>query len=65
MGYSKNSPAYLVYNLQTREVSKHRLVKFIKMNMNQKPTASETESQKLKRVTLNCYRKKIAKKIRS
>lgn len=64
-GYSKNSPAYLVYNLQTREVSKHRLVKFIKMNMNQKPTASETESQKLKRVTLNCYRKKIAKKIRS
>ena len=32
VGYSKNSPAYLVYNPHTRKVSKHRLVKFIKTN---------------------------------
>lgn len=32
VGYSKNSPAYLVYNPHTQRVSKHRLVKFIKKN---------------------------------
>lgn len=32
VGYSRNSPAYLVYNPDTKMVSKHRLVKFIKRN---------------------------------
>lgn len=41
VGYSKSSPAYLVYNPHTEKVSKHRLVKFIK-----KSPVEQTEQQK-------------------
>lgn len=41
VGYSKNSPAYLVYNPQTRQESKHRLLKFIKMNSGDQQTQTD------------------------
>ena len=48
LGYSKNSPAYLVYNPHTAKVSKHRLVKFVKTNSVEQQTQTddyETEVQ--------------------
>lgn len=55
MGYSKNSPAYLVYNPQTGKVSKHRLVKFVKKNRaeQQTQTDSDLEVQKYMREMSN------------
>ncbi len=41
VGYSRNSPAYLVYNPQTEKVSKHRLVKFIKKNSVEQQTQTD------------------------
>ena len=43
MGYSKNSPAYLVYNAQTGKISKHRLVKFVRKNSTEKLTQTDED----------------------
>lgn len=53
VGYSKNSPAYLVYNPHSRRVSKHRLVKFIRKNSIDQQTQTDeydTEIQGYKTV---------------
>lgn len=46
-GYSKNSPAYLVYNPQTEKVSKHRLVKFIKKSSAKQHTQTDEEDSEI------------------
>lgn len=43
VGYSKNSPAYLVYNRQTRKVTKHRLVKFTKKERSEQTTQTDED----------------------
>lgn len=43
VGYSKNSPAYLVYNPQTGNVSKHRLVKFIRKSSVEQQTQTDED----------------------
>ena len=43
VGYSKNSPAYLVYNAQTGKISKHRLVKFVRKNSTEKLTQTDED----------------------
>ena len=43
VGYSKNSPAYLIYNPHTAKVSKHRLVKFIKKNSVEQQTQTDDD----------------------
>ena len=45
VGYSKNSPAYLVYNPHTEKVTKHRLVKFIKKNSVEQQTQTDDETE--------------------
>lgn len=54
VGYSRNSPAYLVYNPQTRKVSKHRLVKFITKNSAEQQTQTDDGDYELSK-----YREKI------
>lgn len=41
VGYSRNIPAYLVYNPDTEKVTKHRLVQFIKRNNQEQSTQTE------------------------
>lgn len=43
VGYSKNSPAYLVYSPQTRKVSNHRPVKFIRKNSAEQHTQTDED----------------------
>lgn len=47
VGYSKNSPAYLVYKPHTGKVSKHRLVKFIRKNSMEQHTQTEEDDTEL------------------
>ena len=41
IGYDKNSPAYLVYYLDTEKVSKHWLVRFVTKNVVEKETQTD------------------------
>jgi len=48
VGYSKNSPAYLVYSPHTGKVSKHRLVKFNKKNSDDQQTQTDEYDPEIK-----------------
>lgn len=51
VGYSRNSPAYLVYHPQTRKVSKHRLVKFITKSSVEQETQTDDDDYEIPRYT--------------
>ncbi len=48
MGYSKNSPAYLVYDPLTEKVSKHRLVKFIRKSSAEQQTQTDEDYSEIR-----------------
>lgn len=48
VGYSKNSPAYLVYDPLTEKVSKHRLVKFIRKSSAEQQTQTDEDYSEIR-----------------